>query len=160
MSFNRFICSWPSARSCVGGASPSYFRSGAGAGQIAAEHPRENGTRATRVNMKHTENMNHTNTITLHMALGRKSVEPKFTYEEGASRAGHSLGGMCNSGKMQAPIDVNMLENLRIYIFQVQLSTLLIWTSSSDWQQYPIVIDLVSPRTITGGSKSGRSHTF
>jgi len=43
--------------------------------------------------MKHTENMKHTNTITLHMALGGEKCEPEFTYEEGPSRP-QSLGGI------------------------------------------------------------------
>src|ERR1700726_4710933 len=50
----------------------------------------------------------------LHMALGEEKCEPKFTYEEGPLGPSH-WAGLCNSGKMQAPIDIQHAEKLRIY---------------------------------------------
>jgi len=50
----------------------------------------------------------------LHLALGGEKCEPKFTYEEGPLGPSH-WAGLCNSGKMQAPIDIQHAEKLRIY---------------------------------------------
>jgi len=50
----------------------------------------------------------------LHMALGEATCDPRFTYEEGPLGPSHWTG-LCNSGKMQAPINIQHAEKLRIY---------------------------------------------
>ncbi len=49
----------------------------------------------------------------LHMTMGEEKCEPKFTYEEGPLGPSH-WSGLCNTGKMQAPIDIQHAEKLRI----------------------------------------------
>src|SRR4030088_373382 len=50
----------------------------------------------------------------LHMVLGEEKCDPKFTYEEGLHGPSH-WPELCNTGKMQAPIDIQRAEKLRIY---------------------------------------------
>src|SRR6266446_6177376 len=46
----------------------------------------------------------------LHMVLGEEKCDPQFTYEEGPHGPSH-WPGLCNAGKMQAPIDIQHAEN-------------------------------------------------
>lgn len=45
--------------------------------------------------------------------MGEEKCEPSFTYETGSNGPGH-WPGLCNTGKMQAPIDIEHSEKLRI----------------------------------------------
>jgi carbonic anhydrase len=56
----------------------------------------------------------------LHMPLGEEKCDPKFTYTEGPLGPGH-WPGLCNTGKMQAPIDIDAQrsEKLRINTLKI-----------------------------------------
>ena len=47
------------------------------------------------------------------MVLGEEKCDPEFTYEEGPHGPSH-WPELCNTGKMQAPIDIQHAEKLRI----------------------------------------------
>jgi carbonic anhydrase len=49
----------------------------------------------------------------LHMPLGEEKCSPKFTYADGPEGPGH-WPGLCSTGKMQSPIDIEHAEELRI----------------------------------------------
>jgi carbonic anhydrase len=49
----------------------------------------------------------------LHLPLGEETCDPQFTYEEGPLGPSH-WPGLCATGKMQAPIDIQRAEKLRI----------------------------------------------
>jgi carbonic anhydrase len=71
----------------------------AGGGQIAQlpERPEEHQHDGHRMNIP----------------MGEEKCEPKYTYEEGRRGPSH-WEGVCNSGKMQAPIDIQNAEKLPI----------------------------------------------
>jgi carbonic anhydrase len=50
----------------------------------------------------------------LHMPMGEEKCAPKFTYGDGPNGPDH-WPGLCNTGKMQSPIDIQHSERLRIY---------------------------------------------
>jgi hypothetical protein len=90
----------------------------------------------------------------LHLALGGEKCEPKFTYEEGPLGPSH-WAGLCNSGKMQAPIDIQHAKSCG-YTISRSIINLLIWTSSTTATSIGFSS---SSRTITG-SQWGRSPIF
>jgi len=49
----------------------------------------------------------------LHMIIGEQQCAPQFTYEEGPLGPSH-WPGLCTAGRMQAPIDIERAEKLRI----------------------------------------------
>ena len=49
----------------------------------------------------------------LHMTMGEEKCDPKFTYDEGPLGPSH-WPELCNTGEMQAPIDIQHAERLRI----------------------------------------------
>jgi carbonic anhydrase len=87
----------------------------------------------------------------LHMTLGGEKCEPKFTYEEGPLGPSH-WAGLCNSGKMQAPIDIRHAEKLRIYDlkFNYQPADLDI---VNDCNQYRILVKFPDNYWLTVGKK-------
>ena len=87
----------------------------------------------------------------LHMALGEEKCEPKFTYEEGPLGPSH-WAGLCNSGKMQAPIDIQHAEKLRIYDlkFNYQPADLDI---VNDCNQYRVLVKFPDNYWLTVGKK-------
>jgi carbonic anhydrase len=50
----------------------------------------------------------------LHLPMGEEKCEPKFTYTDGPAGPGH-WPGLCNTGKMQSPIDIEKSDQLHIY---------------------------------------------
>ncbi len=87
----------------------------------------------------------------LHLALGGEKCDPKFTYEEGPLGPSH-WAGLCNSGKMQAPIDIQHAEKLRIndLKFNYQPADLDI---VNDCNQYRILVKFPDNYWLTVGKK-------
>jgi len=87
----------------------------------------------------------------LHMAVGEEKCEPKFTYEEGPYGPSH-WPGPCNTGKMQAPIDIQSAKKLPIYDlkFNYQPADLDI---VNDCNQYRILVKFPDNYWLTVGKK-------
>jgi len=87
----------------------------------------------------------------LHMAVGEEKCEPKFTYEEGPYGPSH-WPGPCNTGKMQAPIDIQSAKKLPIYDlkFNYQPADLDI---VNDCNRYRILVKFPDNYWLTVGKK-------
>src|SRR5260370_17293845 len=87
----------------------------------------------------------------LHIVLGEEKCDPEFTYEEGPQGRTRWLG-LCNTGKMQAPIDIQHAEKLRIYglKFNYQPADLDI---INDCNQYRILVKFPDNYWLTVGKK-------
>jgi hypothetical protein len=121
----------------------------AGARQIAEPsekmHPGQ--PEQAQTNGEHESHQHHH----LHMALGEATCKPKFTYEEGPLGPSHWTG-LCNSGRMQAPMDIRHAEKLRIYDlkFNYQPADLDI---VNDCNQYRILLKFPDNYWLTVGKK-------
>src|SRR5579864_1793896 len=87
----------------------------------------------------------------LHMSMGEEKCDPKFTYEEGAQGPSH-WPGLCTTGKMQAPIDIQHADKLRIYdlTFNYQPADLDI---VNDCNEYRILVKFPDNYWLTVGKK-------
>jgi carbonic anhydrase len=87
----------------------------------------------------------------LHMTMGEEKCDPKFTYDEGPLGPSH-WPELCNSGKMQAPIDIQHAERLRIYDlkFNYQPADLDL---INDCNQYRILVKFPDNYWLTVGKK-------
>jgi carbonic anhydrase len=87
----------------------------------------------------------------LHMTLGEEKCDPKFTYEEGPLGPSH-WPELCSTGKMQAPIDIQHAEKLRIYDlkFNYQSADL---DMINDCNEYRILIKFPDNYWLTVGKK-------
>jgi len=87
----------------------------------------------------------------LHMAVGEEKCEPKFTYEKGPYGPSH-WPGPCNTGKMQAPIDIQSAKKLPIYDlkFNYQPADLDI---VNDCNRYRILVKFPDNYWLTVGKK-------
>lgn len=87
----------------------------------------------------------------LHMILGEEKCDPKFTYEDGPLGPGH-WPELCNTGKMQAPIDIQRAEKLPIdgLKFNYQPADLDI---VNDCNQYRILVKFPDNYWLTVGKK-------
>ena len=87
----------------------------------------------------------------LHMVLGEEKCDPKFTYEEGPHGPSH-WPEVCNTGKMQAPMDIQHAEKLRIYDlkFNYQPADLDI---INDCNEYRILVKFPDNYWLTVGKK-------
>ncbi len=110
MSCNRFTCVCLPVLRVL--SFSVLFAARAGAGQIA-EPPQKMQPGQQGQHGAHGDHEPHQHHH-LHLTLGGEKCEPKFTYEEGPLGPSH-WAGLCNSGKMQAPIDIQHAEKLRIY---------------------------------------------
>jgi len=87
----------------------------------------------------------------LHMVLGEEKCDPKFTYEEGPLGPGH-WPGLCNTGKMQAPIDIQHAEKLPIYDLKVNYQPADL-DIINDCNQYRILVKFPDNYWLTVGKK-------
>ena len=87
----------------------------------------------------------------LHLPLGEEKCEPKFTYEEGPHGPSH-WPGLCTTGKMQAPIDIQQSAQLRIYdlTFNYQPADLDI---INDCNHYRVLVKFPDNYWLTVGKK-------
>ena len=87
----------------------------------------------------------------LHLVLGEEKCDPEFTYEEGPHGPDH-WAGLCSTGKMQSPIDIQRAEKLRIYDlkFNYQPTDLDI---VNDCNQYRILVKFPDNYWLTVGKK-------
>ena len=85
------------------------------------------------------------------MILGEEKCDPQYSYEDGPRGPG-SWGGLCNTGKMQSPIDIQRAEKLRIDIpkFKYQAADLDI---INDCNQYQILLKFPDNYWLTVGKK-------
>jgi carbonic anhydrase len=87
----------------------------------------------------------------LHMILGEQKCEPKFTYEEGPNGPSH-WPGLCNSGKLQAPIDIQHAEKLPIYDLKVNYQPIDL-DIINDCNKYRILLKFPDNYWLTVGKK-------
>jgi carbonic anhydrase len=87
----------------------------------------------------------------LHMTMGEEKCDPKFTYDEGPLGPSH-WPELCNTGKMQAPIDIQHAERLRIddLKFNYQSADLDI---INDCNRYRILVKFPDNYWLTVGKK-------
>jgi carbonic anhydrase len=87
----------------------------------------------------------------LHIVLGEEKCDPNFTYEEGPHGPSH-WPGLCTTGKMQAPIDIQHAEKLGIFDlkFNYQPADLDI---INDCNQYRILVKFPDNYWLTVGKK-------
>ena len=87
----------------------------------------------------------------LHMALGEEKCAPTFTYDDGPLGPSH-WAGVCATGKMQAPINIEQAEKLRIYDlkFNYQAADLDV---INDCNQYRILVKFPDNYWLTVGKK-------
>jgi len=87
----------------------------------------------------------------LHMSLGEEECAPTFTYEKGALGPNH-WPGVCNVGRMQAPIDIRHAEKLPIddLKFNYQPADLDI---INDCNEYRILVKFPDNYWLTVGKK-------
>jgi len=87
----------------------------------------------------------------LHVILGEEKCDSQFTYEEGPRGPSH-WPELCNTGKMQAPIDIQHAEKLRIYDlkFNYQPADLDI---INDCNEYRILVKFPDNYWLTVGKK-------
>jgi|SRR5271166_2421983 len=87
----------------------------------------------------------------LHMPLGEEKCAPTFTYDDGPLGPSH-WPGVCATGKMQAPIDIQQAEKLRIYDlkFNYQQADLDV---INDCNQYRILVKFPDNYWLTVGKK-------
>jgi carbonic anhydrase len=87
----------------------------------------------------------------LHQVLGEETCDPTFTYEDGPQGPSH-WPGLCTTGKMQSPIDIQHAEQLPIYDlkFNYQAAGLDI---INDCNQYRILVKFPDNYWLTVGKK-------
>ena len=87
----------------------------------------------------------------LHMSLGEEKCAPTFTYDDGPLGPSH-WAGVCATGKMQAPIDIEQAEKLRIddLKFNYQAADLDV---INDCNQYRILVKFPDNYWLTVGKK-------
>ena len=87
----------------------------------------------------------------LHLLLGEEKCDPQFTYDDGPLGPSH-WPGLCTTGKMQAPIDIEHSEKLHIYDlkFNYQPADLDI---VNDCNQYRILLKFPDNYWLTVGKK-------
>jgi carbonic anhydrase len=87
----------------------------------------------------------------LHMTMGEEKCDPKFRYEEGPQGPSH-WPELCTTGKMQAPIDIEHAEKLRIddLKFNYQPADLDI---VNDCNEYRILVKFPDNYWLTVGKK-------
>lgn len=87
----------------------------------------------------------------LHLPMGEAKCEPRFTYEEGPHGPSH-WPGLCNTGKMQAPIDIQHAEKLRIYDLQVNYKPVDL-DIINDCNEYRVLVKFPDNYWLTVGKK-------
>ncbi len=87
----------------------------------------------------------------LHLLTGEQACAPKFTYEEGPSGPGN-WPGLCNTGKMQAPIDIEHAEALRIAKLNVKYQPVDL-DIVNDCNRYRIMVRFPDNYWLTVGKK-------
>ena len=87
----------------------------------------------------------------LHMTMGEEKCEPKFTYEEGPLSPSH-WPGLCNTGRMQAPIDIQHAEKLRIDTLKISYQPADL-DIINDCNQYRILVRFPDNYWLTVGKK-------
>lgn len=87
----------------------------------------------------------------LHLPMGEEKCAPTFTYEEGAHGPSH-WPGLCTTGKMQSPIDIQQSEKLEIddLKFKYQPAALDV---VNDCNQYRILVKFPDNYWLTVGKK-------
>jgi len=87
----------------------------------------------------------------LHLPMGEEKCAPTFTYDEGPLGPSH-WPGVCATGKMQSPIDIEQADKLRIYDlkFNYQAADLDIL---NDCNQYRILVKFPDNYWLTVGKK-------
>jgi carbonic anhydrase len=85
------------------------------------------------------------------MTIGEEKCDPKFTYEDGLLGPSH-WPALCSTGKMQAPIDIQHADKLRIndLTFKYQPADLDI---INDCNQYRILVKFPDNYWLTVGKK-------
>ena len=87
----------------------------------------------------------------LHMVLGEEKCDPQFTYEEGPHGPSR-WPGLCNAGKMQAPIAIQHAEKLRIYSLKFNYQPVDL-DIINDCNQYRILVKFPDNYWLTVGKK-------
>jgi len=85
------------------------------------------------------------------MPLGEETCEPTFTYEEGPQGPSH-WPGLCTTGKMQAPINIEQSESLRIYDLRFNYQPVDL-DIVNDCNQYRVLVKFPDNYWLTVGRK-------
>ena len=87
----------------------------------------------------------------LHLPLGEEKCEPTFTYEEGPHGPSH-WPGLCTTGKMQAPIDIQHAAKLRIYDLKINYQPADL-DIINDCNEYRVLVKFPDNYWLTVGKK-------